>query len=313
MGPSRTSVLALVALFVVVLPALAGLIAGGVSAPEPTVPDTRLVAGRTVSLTAPPEWRTVAHPPAIPGLPLKGGLALAPGGNAREAGLIAGQVKTDRQGPLPRTLLDRVRSELRTQVVGIGAWDGYRYGDLRIAGFAPKLALYAVPGATGSTAVACYASASAADRMPACEKIARSLEILSGPDADLPQVSRPYARSVSRALSRLDSARFAQRTALKKGVSPGRAATTTSRLAGAYAAAARSLAVTAPPDAAGGAHAALVDRLWTSRDAYRRLAAAARSQDEAAWSAARRAVARAESGVSVSLGDLGALGYGRTA
>ena len=313
MPDTRNASLALVVLCAVVLPALAGLIVGAIAAPEPKPPKSHLVSGRILSVTAPLDWRQVRDVPAIPGLPLKGAIALAPNGNATDAGLVAGQVTTGGRGPLPASLLSRLRSDLRTEVVGVGSWDGYRYDDLRVDGFAPRLVVYAVPTAQGSTAVACYAAARAAARLPTCERIARSLEIVSGPGSGLPEVSSGYAREVTRALDRLDGSRSVQRRALGKGATPGRAAATTQRLAAAYAQAARSLAAAAPPDAASGAHANLVKQLWSSRDAYRRLTSAAHDEDQAAWNAARRMVRRAEARLSTSLGDLGALGYGRTA
>ena len=302
-----------VALCAIVVPALAGLIAGGIAAPEPQPPRGQTIGGRNVALFVPPGWRRVERAPTIPGLALKGGIALAPAGRPGDVGLVAGQVSTGGQGPLPRTLLARLRTDLRTEVVGIGDWDGYRYGDLRVAGFTPRLVLYAVPTASGAAAVACYATRHGESRLPACERIARSLEIVAGSDAGLPDVSRDYERAVNTAMSRLDARRTLQRAALRRGPKPGRAAAATRGLSQAYAAAARPLADVSPPAAAAGAHAALVKRLWSARDAYRRLTAAAQRKDRAGWNHARNAVRRTEARVSAALGDLGALGYGRQA
>ena len=312
MPDTRNASLALVVLCAVVLPALAGLIAGALAAPEPKAPQGHLVGGRSLAVTAPLDWRQVKRAPVIPGLRLHDSIVLAPGDPA-QAGLVAGQLKTEGHGPLPASFLRRVRNDLRTDVVGIGSWDGYRYSGLRVAGFAPRLAVYAVPTSEGSTAVACYATPQAAARMAACEQIARSLDILSGPETGPAELSRGYARSVSRVLGRLDGTRLAERRALRASATPGHAAGTTQRLALAYDQAARALTVTAPPDVAGGEHALLIKRLWRSRDAYRLLTSAARAESEARWNAARRAVENAEDRVSTSLGDLGALGYGRTA
>jgi hypothetical protein len=302
-----------VALCAIVVPALAGMIAGGIAAPEPPPPRGQTIGGRNVALFVPPSWRRVERGPTIPGLAVKGGIALAPAGRPGDAGLVAGQVSTGGQGPLPPTLLRRVRGDLRTEVVGVGVWDGYRYRDLRVAGFAPRLVLYAVPTASGAATVACYATPRGESRLPACERIARSLEIVGGSDASPPDVSRDYGRAVSAAISRLDARRTIARAALSSGAKPGRAAAASRRLSQAYAAAARPLADVTPPAAAGGAHAALVKRLWRARDAYRRLAAAAKRKDVAGWSQAREAVRRTEARVSAALGDLGALGYGRKA
>lgn len=313
MPDTRNASLALVVLCAVILPALAGLIAGALAAPEPKAPQEHLVAGRSLTLTAPLDWRRAGQVPAIPGLDVKNALALAPGGDPARAGLVAGDLSTHGHGPLPTSLLRRVRSDLRTEIVDVGSWDGYRYSDLRVAGFARRLEIYAVPTAQGSTAVACYASPEAASELASCGNIARSLDIISDPESTPAERSTGYARSVSRALGRLDGSRVTERKALRGSATPGRAAAATERLATAYGDAARTLAEAAPPDAAGGAHALLVKRLWRSRDAYRRLTVAARGEDTSGWNSARRLVRRAEERVSTSLGDLGALGYGRTA
>jgi hypothetical protein len=313
MWRSRNSSLAIVVLCAVVVPALAGLIIGGISAPEPPPPRGEVLGGQSVAMFVPPSWRRVERAEKIPGLPMKGGIALAPGGNAQDIGLVAGQVKTGGKSPLPPSLLRRLRGDLRTEVVGVGTWDGYRYDDVRLEGFRPRLVLYAVPTASGAAAVACYARKAGVARLPACERIARSLEILSGPEADLPEVSQTYGRSVSRAIQRLDRRRLAQRAKLRRDAEPDVAERRTFTISSAYETTASSLADVSPPEAAAGAHAALVRRLWRARDAYRRLGRAAGQEDQGDWKDARKAVRRAEARVSAALGDLGALGYGRSA
>lgn len=311
MERSRNASIVIVVLCAVVVPALAGLIAGGIAAPEPPPPRGETIAGRSVALFVPPTWDRVARAQPIPGLVMKDAIALVPTDGGEDAGLVAGRVTTGGRGPLPRALLRRLRSDLHTEVVGIGTWEGYRYGDLRIAGFDRQLVLYAVPTATGSTAVACYATAARRSVLRGCERIARSLEIVAGSEASLPAVSSRYGRSMSAAVGRLDARRTVQRVALKTSPGPGRGAASTRRLSRAYAATAGELAELSPPAGAEGAHAALVKRLWSSRDAYRRLATAARRKDQSDWSDARAAVRAAEARVSAALGDLGALGYGR--
>ncbi len=310
MRSSRNASLVVVVLCAAVLPALAGVIAGGLSAPEPAPPRGQTLASSSLTLFATPGWRRVTRAPRIPGLDLRDGLALAPAGQEGHVGLVSGRLATG-GGPLPRSLLGRLRGDLRTEVVGLGTWDGYRYSGLRLRGFGRSLVLYSVPTGAGAIAVGCYADASSGARLPTCERIARSLDIVDGADAGLPQVSRGYGRSVSAALGRLDAGRRTQRTRLKGAPRPPLASEAAGRLALSYEAAARSLSDVVPPQAASGAHAALVQRLWAGRDAYRRLAAAARDRDVDEWSTARAGVGRAESRVASSLADLGALGYGR--
>jgi hypothetical protein len=271
------------------------------------------VTGKSVALFVPPGWHRVAKPPSVPGLEFKDTLALAPAGKSAEAGLIAGRLSTGGHGPLPRDLVRNLRSDLHTQVVGIGAWDGYRYSDLHVAGYTPRLILYAVPTTSGSTAVACYATEKGANWLAGCERMARGLEIAAGTEAGLTELDRGYGKSISSAVGRLDDQRGAQRKKLEANLTPGQAAAATLRVSAAYGVAARSLATVSPPQSASGAHSALIKRLYSARDAYRRLAAAARHKDEGDWTAARRSVAEVEKRVSAALGDLGALGYGRSA
>jgi hypothetical protein len=297
------------AVLIGVAAAIVGFAAASLTATRsvPVRADSSLVAGTAV-LQYFRGWHPVPAP-RVPGLALKNAAAVAPDAARQEAGLVVGELQAPGGSPLPPSLLARLRAPAPVAVVTFGAFDAYRYDGLRIDGFDRPVTLYAIPGHGHPTAVACYAAAGAGAYLQTCERMVATLD-LAGAASDPLTPSAGYAHAVTGAIGRLDAARRVGRLGLR-GNPPTRAATA-SRLAAAYAAAARAVGVASAPNPVTAVDDRLLAALQSAAAAYRALEAAARAQYPAAYAAARAGIDRSEGDVSTSLADLDAFGYGRT-
>jgi hypothetical protein len=306
----RGVIVALVA--VVVLAGLAGVIAGRRGHADTSLPLTLSNPGRSEALNYPRGWRPVVNAPSIPGLSLGNAVALAPGGRAGDAGLIMGQLAIGGQGPLPPSLVTRLRAMPRTDIVQLaGNSQAYRYSDLRISGFSGALSLYAVPvGPASSDGLVCYAAPSHVDVMRTCERAAATLVVSSELTSSL--IPDPTAaKSIATAISGLDVQRALERSRLAIRTAPGVAAAAASRLARDYASAAKSIsAARLRPAVAASSAAALTTALSRTGEAYGALAVAARGASGAGYDRARQQVNGAEAGVAAALASLAEVGYG---
>ena len=110
-----------------------------------------------------------------------------------------------------------------------------------------------------------------------------------------------YVRSVSRVIDRLSARRTAARSKLRRAQRPEQQAEAARALVRAYADARRQLSAEPP---ASGAGAQLRDQLRSAERAYRRLAAAANSDNPRAWRAASKAAVEHERSFERSLRTL---------
>src|SRR5207302_1483483 len=105
------------------------------------------------------------------GLALRHAIALAPGGDPSQAGLLAGVLPAGQGSPLPAQLLALLRQRPTTAVVSLAETQAYRYTGLSIAGFDRSLTAYVIPKpGGGSLALVCYAAPSLSSQVQACQR-----------------------------------------------------------------------------------------------------------------------------------------------
>ena len=295
-----------------VLVAVAGYLAGSrrpngsaVAADPPSVSRSLNHAG--LLLEYPAGWRRLT-PISVPGLTLEDAVALAPA--KADGGLLTGELPAAETGPLPQSLLARLRKPPHVEVVNLVSTQAYRYSELRPSGYDGSLDLYVIPaGGGGDRVVACFGRKQLTPVVQECERIVSGVAATGPPTASLtPEPA--YAKSLAEILSTLSAERLRARVTMSRASSPSSLAAAASGLAGRMSAAAASLAALQAPETASAAGAALADALRSAAGAYSKLAAASRSEDLVAYRSARAAVAPAESSVDRALRELVLLGYG---
>jgi hypothetical protein len=264
----------------------------------------------SVLLELPARWRKATNAPDIPGLELGHQIALAPGGDGSQAGLLAGALPAGLPSPLPRAFVARMRALPTTAVVGLQETQAYRYSAIAIPGVTQSLTVYVVPNPGGDpTALVCYATPGHEADTQVCQRAVATLTLAGQAQSyDLtPQAE--YASSLAALLAALDAKRVALRAQLSGHVSTGRARQLADGLAHAFSAAAATLSGLEPTVSTGPAQAALSGAILRARAAYTALAAAAGQRDEGRFAAARAEVDEAEAGVDAALEDFSLLGF----
>jgi hypothetical protein len=307
LAPTRRVTALAVPVFLAV--AIIGYLVGHRSSHSPAAERLLTASGANVLLTYPSGWRTVTSPPQIPGLSMAHQLALAPAGNATQAGLLAGALPAQ-ASPLPRTFIAQLRQLPATEVVNLLGNQAYRYPRVNVPGFERQLTLYAIPNPSGeATVLACYASGGFAADIQACEHIVATLTLVGQSESYDLTPNPGYAHQLTVSIGALDQQRLALRgemSLLPPSLTLERQAL---RLASAFAHTAASLSTLEPSLAASRAQAALVVSLVQARDAYRAFAAAVSEGGATGLAAASRRVNRAETAVDNALEEFALLGY----
>jgi hypothetical protein len=295
---------------VLALAALLGYVAGNRHARTAPREPTLTASLDGVLLDVPPHWRPAARSLEIPGLVVRHAVALAPGGDSSQAGLLAGTLPAGQGNPLPGQLLARLRQQPTTAVVGLQEAQAYRYTGLSIAGFDKGLTVYVVPNPGGdSTALACYAAAAQSPEMQACQRSVATLR-LAGQSQTYDLTPKPeYAQSLSASISSLNARRTMLRGQMGNGATPHALQRVAGKLARAFAEAAGSLSGLETTLATGQAQSALSGAILRARAAYAALAAAVGARSEAGFATARKQVERAEAAVDRALLGFALLGY----
>jgi hypothetical protein len=278
------------------------------SSPAPA----RLAYGKSVLLEYPTGWRQVsaAAAPNIPGLPITDTLVLAPGGHAASAGLISGQIPASATSQLPSVFLSELHNLPHTEVLDLLHAQAYRYSQLTIPGYAPALALYAIPTPGTSHAVlACYAPAPTSRYMRQCQRIVAGLTLADERPGDLaPEAS--YAGPLDQLINTLNLARSKLRSSMRAQVAASAQSGLASELAHSYATAVKSLSALEPPPPVGPDQAALTTAMLRSQLNYEVLAAAALSGDRKVYLEAQARIGAAEANVNAALQSFALVGYG---
>ena len=147
--------------------------------------------------------------------------------------------------------------------------------------------------------------------MGECERVAGTLRLTSGRAYPLGP-SPDYAAVVDRAMRKLNSARAAGLKRLRAAKKSSAQANAANDIAGAYAAARRSLAGLKLSPADRPANAAIVASAGDARAAWARLESAARAESQGRYSAATTAVKSSERSLRRAMAKLEDLGYNVT-
>jgi len=263
-----------------------------------------------VLLTYPATWHAATTAADIQGLAIAHPLVLAPGGDATQAGLVAGALGGGEGAPLPGPVIALMPELPETAVVDLLGSQAYRYAHVKLAGFNRDLTLYAIPNPSGEeTVLACYASASQAAFIRACEHIVASLTVLGQAQTYDLTANPSYARELSAPIATLDQQRSSLRAEMAAHATSAGARSAATRLASAYASAAASISKLEPPSAAGAAQTTLVHSLKQAGAAYTTFATAAGEENVTGLNAARKQIDEAETGVQRALEEFALLGY----
>jgi hypothetical protein len=272
----------------------------------------RVAYGKSVLLEYPTGWQQVSATaaPNIPGLPITGALVLAPGGDAAGAGLISGQIPANATSQLPSVFLSELHGLPHTEVVDLLRAQAYRYDQLTIPGYAPALALYAIPTPGSShTVLACYAPAPTSSYMQQCQRIVASLTLAGERPGDLtPEAA--YAGPLDQLIKTLSLARSTLRSGMRAQTAASKQSRLASDLAHSYATAVTSLSALEPPAPVEPNQAALTAAMVRSQLNYEVLAAATLNGDRRVYLEARARIGAAEASVNAALQGFALVGYG---
>jgi len=290
--------------------ALVGALAVGAGAvailsdSERSIPD-RARAGRValagqLAVSYPSSWERLDRPTDVPGLALDDPIALAPKGDDRGGGLLAGRVRGSVSALISRAESGANQAAGRPQPVRLGTLEAYRYTGLNPPAFDRSLTLYVVPTTAGVTAVVCFSEPFAARAfMPECERVATTLRLTGSRPVPV-VLSRKLAEALDATVTRLNSARTTGARRLAAARTPAGQARIAAGLARAYERARRSLLIargtTADPRSDG-----ILAAIKASQTGYGRLAAAGRRRDLTAYDAARELIRRAEADLDRAL------------
>jgi hypothetical protein len=303
--------LSAVALLVIVAVAVLGYLAGHARTGAASSSEReRTASADHVLLNYPAGWQPAAAVAGIPGLQIAHAIALAPGGDAARAGLLAGQLPTGEPGPLPRQFVARMRGLGTIAVVNLLEVPAYRYAGLSIPGFARALTLYAIPNPEGNpTVLACYASAAHSSFMRACEQIVATVNLVGQSQTYDLTPDPGYARALSASIGALDGQRVALRREMRTPAAPAIVQRLATRLAAGFADSAGALSKLEPAPVAKQAQATLSGSLLKARGTYTALAAAAQAKSPARAVEERKRVYEAETSVDAALETFALLGY----
>ncbi|HTA05140.1 MAG TPA: hypothetical protein VK774_02155 [Solirubrobacteraceae bacterium] len=306
----RRRVLPLEVVPVLIAVAIIGFVAGhssgggGGSSAPPTA------KGPEVALSYPQGWRASTHAPSIPDLTIADVTAIAPEGNAAIAGLLLGALPAGQLAPLPSAFLARLPQLPTPEIVNLLETQAYKYGALKVAGFAPALTLFVIPNPGRAPKVfACYATPAAAAAMAACEASIATVKVVGEPQPYQLTPEPKYAAKISTAIGTLDRLRVQLKGKLHPDVTVARAKRLASSLAGGFAAASDTLEQLQPAPAAQPVQGALADAVGRAHAGYVALGKAIGERDATGYLAAQKQVTRAEADVDSALGSFVLLGY----
>jgi len=272
--PTRGLPRILVPVFVVI--AIVGYLVGHGRSHSASAERMLTASAANVLLEYPSRWQPASATPAIPGLSISRSIALAPGGDPKHAGLVAGRLLGGEPSALPRPFTALLRKLPDTEVVDLLGNQAYRYAHLSVPGFEPELTLYTIPSPGGdATALACYAASGYGGEMRTCERIVATLTLVGQSQSYDLTPNATYAHQLSASIGRLDQQRLALRADMGTRATFSTIQRAASRLASLFASAAESLSALEPPLAAGRAQATLAASLLAARDAYTAFADAA--------------------------------------
>lgn len=295
------------ALFLIALAALAlGILTAGDSDPAEASPTG--AGGLAVELPA--DWARAKRGVEVPGLPLADSMTVAPRDGAGSAAMVLGLSDAEGKALLPPAFREAVGGPPeRGTPVSLGEMEGLRYADLDAEGVSTPLTVFVAPTSLGVATVVCRSPAQdGRDFRERCERVAGTLALRRGESFPLGP-SPVLAEVLENQVSALVERRAALRRKLEAAGSSSAQAARAKEIGIAFRDAARRLSSqrVSPQSAAG--LAAVVAALRATRDSYKALASAARSEDAPAYDAAAGWVAVDEKRVDTRLLAMRRLGY----
>ncbi len=306
---SRSLGSALIATSLLVAVAILGYVTGHGKSESP-LPRVLIAANSMVTIQYPGSWGPMTSGQSIPGLTFEDPLRLAPHGDAGHAGLLAGRLAETSTTPLPPQLVSALRQAPSAEVVGLRGAEAFRYREVKLAGFDESLTLYSIPASTGNaTAVACYAPPSSPAYLRECDRMVAALVLNTQINSNVLVPSQAYAKQLEAVIGPIDSLRVRLRAKLAGRPTRATVSTLATRLAAGIASPLSALGSAQPPPTASAMHLTLIESLTSVRDAYTKLADAARLGGSARYAAAREKVDKSEARFGTALGELHLIGY----
>jgi hypothetical protein len=294
-----------------VVAAIVGFLAGGSgggdkkassSGGTPTV----VAASPDVKAKVPDGWAKLSTVPAVPGLELSDGAAFGPAGkDGGDVVMLGGVGKSAANSTLlPAGLIKAAGTTLpeKEAVESENGLQGYRYRNVKLAGFDRPVTIYAVPTTEGVVTLACLGAQST------CDASANTMELVSAKPFPVGP-SKDYAKAVGDALGALNRTVKSGQAKLSSAKTPQAQASAARSLSAAYAKAAKALRGLDLSPADQLANAKLVAALTATSKAYANAAKAASKHDKKAYAQASKAVDKGQKAVSDALAGIKSAGY----
>jgi protein kinase-like protein len=295
-SPAALPLLAVGGLLAVVV---AGFLIGRGSSGGDSTPDSgQAVSTGDLTVHAPAGWKRAPEPRQIRGLPLRNAASLLGAGGKINVGTSG----ATGSAMVPPALLRGAPSDPET--VELGDLDALRYADLEPKSPAQgTLRVYAVPikGAVATVACVIPPDASTDSLSGACDTTADSLQVENGRRVYPIGPDDEYQAVLDAAIKRLNKTTAKGSSALRRAKTAKAQASAANDLSVAYAGAAESLRGATGNPQVMGANRDIVVALNGLASDYRRLATAARAEDQGRYDAVRRAIDRGERSLSRAL------------
>jgi hypothetical protein len=288
----RWPVIAGVAALMVVV-AVAGYIAGQ-SGGDKAPAASKLASNGDLTVAYNSHWTPGGRPDAVRGLALVSPITLQSG----SARIVAGKIAHPGPGLLPVG----VGAPSATGVVTLDRTPALRHTDVP-AGANAAATVFVVSTDEGPEAIACVGASP-----KGCEGVAATLKMKDGNAVDI-RPNKAYATALTALLAEHARRDGAARRALARSGSSATQAAAAAQAARAQAALAKRARDLPAPKAAAVANEAVAAAIAGTATGYKRLAAAARAHDGAAYRRAGAALRRAQARLQGATGALELLGY----
>jgi serine/threonine-protein kinase len=276
-----------------VVVAVAGYIAGQGGGDEAPAAG-KLASNGDLTVAYNSNWTPGGRPDAVRGLELVSPITLQSGA----ARIVAGKIARPGPGLLPVG----VGAPSATGVVTLDRTPALRHTDVP-AGANAAATVFVVSTDDGPEAIACVGATP-----KGCEGVAATLKMKTGNALDI-RPSKAYATALTALLAAHTRREAADRRALARAGTSATQAAAAARASRAQAALAKRARDLPAPQAAGAANEAVAAAIAGAATGYKRLAAAARAHDAAAYRRAGGALRRAQERLTASTGALELLGY----
>jgi hypothetical protein len=279
---------------------------GGTSGNPPAAAGTYSLHNADLALAAPKSWAEGAADPKVPGLHRRRAVTASPGGGSYvTAELVAGKADPTL---LPPKLLGRLKGRPAKSKTTFGGLEAYRYDRLRPRGSSKLLRVYTVLTNAGVATVACSTPPGGGATLAACDKLARTLRLISAEGLPLGP-SKDYGAMLNEMFATLNARIDAANIRIAKAPNVTAQATALRQSAGVFQSAVDTLHGRKLNPIDTGLNAKLESVLATFVSAYRQLERAVQSNDPVAKAKAQQALKRALRRIRAATTTLQRVGY----